>query len=165
MGFFSDILGAALPIVGAVLGGPAGAAAGVALAGIVDPEDEPAPLTIGGTGVRAITLEEAKAAQKAGVLGPAATGGLRKRTIVETVNNRGIVVKRKVTKGGVAVFQADVTAANRVARQLRKLDKRMPRKLVKQSEISRLKDEVTEAALRHARDHGEHHLLPGPPRC
>ncbi len=160
MGFF-DIIKAAIPVAAGVFGG---AAVGELVSGIFGDDEDEMVTRVGGTGVRPITLEEAKEAQRTGVLGPAATGGLRKRTIVETVNSRGIVVKRKTHKGGVAVFQADVTAANRVARQIRRLDKRMPRKIVKESEITRLKNEVTEAALRHARDHGEHHQLP-PPRC
>jgi len=96
----------------------------------------------------------------AGLKPGVSTGAMRKRTTVETLDAMGKVVKRKVTAGGVAVFQADVTAANRVARQVRKLDKRMPRKLVKQSEIARLKDEVTESALRAARNQAD-----CPPKC
>jgi len=141
--FVKQIVAVAAPIVlGPALGG--------GIAGIIAGEEaQLATIT---------DIAKTQAVLAAG--GAVATGGLRKRTIVQTVDAMGKVVKQKVTKGGVAVFQADVTAANRVARQVRKLDKRMPRKLVKQSEIARLKDEVTEAALRSARDHADRH-----PKC
>ncbi len=164
MGFFDFIKPLATIAAGTFLGAEAGAAIG----GLFGDDTE----TVVGTGAQlaaargvdpllgsqpAVSLA---AIGKAG--GGVATGAMRKRTIVETIDANGKVVKRKITKGGVAVFQADVTAANRVARQVRKLDKRMPKKIVKQSEIARLKEEVTESALRHARDsndfghHGHH---------
>lgn len=152
MGFFDFVKPLATLAAGTFLGAT-GATAVSSLFG----DDETVQKT-GGTGVRPITLDEAKEAQRTGVVpGGLGTGAMRKRTIVQTIDAKGNIVKSKITKGGVAVFQADVTAANRVARQVRKLDKRMPRKLVKQSEIARLKDEVTEQALRDARDHGHGH--------
>jgi len=156
MGFFSFLK----PIAQVAAGTFLGAEAAEVIGGVFG-DDEPAALLKTGTGA-----ELAKMRGKALIpaLPATGTGAMRKRTIVETIDANGKVVKRKVTKGGVAVFQADVTAANRVARQVRKLDKRMPRKLVKQSEIARLKDEVTEQALRDARDHGHGHNG-HPPRC
>jgi len=166
MGFFSDLLQTVGTVGATLLGGPvAGAAVGTLLGGgeetlavgkVGGAVLTPTQLTaVGGTAQQIIAATGGKAA---------ITGGLRKITIVQTVNSAGQVVKQKTHKGGVAVFQADVTAANRVARQVRRLEKRMPRKIVKQSEAARLKDEVTNAALRHARDVSSHHLLP-PPRC
>jgi len=146
MGFFdsiiSPILEFAAPIVGA-LGGPVAGVATAALGGAL--------------------AADPTAIAPAGAVG-LATGSMRKQTIVQTIDANGKVVKQKISKGGVAVFQADVTAANRVARQIRRLDKRMPKKIVKQSETARLTEEVKNAALRHARDVSEHHQIP-PPRC
>lgn len=138
MGFFSELLQIAAPIVGALVPGLA------------------APLQVA-VAAPAIIAQQTVEAQAAAA---ARTGAMRKQTLVQTLDASGKVIKQTVTKGGVAVFQQDVTAANRVARQLRRLEKRMPRKLVKQSEQSRLKDEVTNAALRRARD-----LSDCPPKC
>lgn len=169
MGFFSDLLAIAAPIAGTLIGGPAlGLAAGTAVGALLGDDDE-TNLAVGRTGGPILTtaqltgLPGTTSAKIIAATGGVTTGGLRKRTIVETINALGQVVRRKTHKGGVAVFQADVTAANRVARQVRKLDKRLPRKIVKQSEQARLSQEVTNAALRHARDISEHHQLP--PRC
>jgi len=162
MGFFDfvkPLLGVAATVVG-------GTVAGAAVADILGIGDDEEMVTKVGTGAQLAALRGTdpvlgrNVAQSLAAIGAApggmVTGGLRKRTIVETVNAAGQVVKRKVTKGGVAVFQQDVTAANRVARQLRKLDKRMPKKIVKQSETARLTEEVKNAALRHARDSADH---------
>ncbi len=141
MGFFSEILAAAAPIVGGLLGIP----------------------TVGAAVGAQATIEAVQTQQQITALtaaGAAATGAMRKQTVVQTLDAAGKVVKQTITKGGVAVFQSDVTAANRVARQVRRLDKRMPRKVVKETEITRLKNEVTEAALRRARDGAD-----CPPKC
>ena len=87
------------------------------------------------------------------------TGSLRRRTIVETFNPRtGTVCKRETFKGAPAVMQSDVAAANRLNRQLARLKKKQPVRLVKPSQITMLKDEVVESALRRARDDC-------PPKC
>jgi len=83
----------------------------------------------------------------------AATGSLRRRTIVETFNPRtGAVSKRETLKGAPAVMQSDVAAANRLNRALRRLNKKQPKKLVRESEMTALKNEVVNSALRRARD-------------
>jgi len=94
------------------------------------------------------------------------TGGLRRITIVQTIDPAtGKVVKEERFKGAPAVMQSDVAAANRLNRQLRKLNARQPKKMVKQSIASRLKEEVVESALRHAihNGHDEHHNGNGDP--
>jgi len=165
-GFFDFVENLAVTAA-TVFGGPIGGAAASALL-----SGEPETLAVGKVGGPVLTQAQltgvsgtaAQIIKATGGATAAATGGMRKITIVQTLNAAGQVVKQKTTKGGVAVFQSDVTAANRVARQVRRLEKRMPRKLVKQSETARLKEEVTEAALRRARDISDHHHL-NPPRC
>jgi len=158
MGFWDKIVAPVLVGAAGVFGGAAGATAVAGLLG--DGAEEEEIVTKVGLG------EGLKSAVKRGATGlvlaetAMVTGAMRKRTIVQTLDAAGNIVKSKTTKGGVAVFQQDVTAANRVARQLRRLDKRMPRKIIKQSETARLTQEVTNAALRRARDNGD---CPPPP--
>jgi len=99
-------------------------------------------------------------------LAGAEAGSLRQRTIVETfspITNK--VFKRKVTMGGVAVFNQDVAAANRLNRQLRRLNKKQPKKLVKQSQIAQLKEDVVESALRNAANGAGHAVVHVPKSC
>jgi len=162
MGFFSELLAVALPVVGAVVGGPAGAALGGTVSGLLGLQEE-TQLMVGGTGVRAITLPEAKAAQAAGVLGavsPSVTGRFRKQTIVQTIDPAtGKVISQKVTQGGVAVFAADAAAAKRFFRQIRKLDAKLPRKTQKVSSQKMLTDRLVNNALERAGDKD------CPPKC
>jgi len=155
MGFFSFVKPLATLAAGTFLGAGAAEAIGSLLGG--DEETAMVPAT---TTALPVATEIGIAARKA-LTTPQATGALRTRTIVQTIDPAGRILKSKVHKGGVAVFQADVTAANRVARQVRKLDKRLPRKLVKETELTRLKNEVAAQALRDARDGRS---CP-PPRC
>ena len=159
-GFFDFVKPLVVPLATAF----GGAALGTALSGVLGDDEE--VVTKVGTGAELALMRGKPLISKEALAalgnGGAVGVGVRKRTIVQTLDKAGNVVKSKTHKGGVAVFQADVAAANRVARQVRKLDKRMPKKIVKQSEIARLKEEVTESALRHARDsndfghHGHH---------
>jgi len=156
MGFFSflkPIVKAALPIIAGVVGGEA-------LVAAIAPESKEEAMAVT-TGLSAA----AQARVAAGTVGVPATlttaqavaiesrGRQRKRTIVETFDPRtGIVLRRKVHMGGVAVFAADAAAARRIFRQVRNLDKRLPRKLVKQSQIKQLTDRVIKNALEDAGD-------------
>lgn len=80
-------------------------------------------------------------------------GRVRKRTIVESFDPlTGVVLRRKVHMGGVAVFAADAAAARRLFRQVRKLDARLPRKTVKESQVKQLTDRVVKNALERAGD-------------
>lgn len=89
-----------------------------------------------------------------GVTGACPTQGtLRRRTIVETFDPaNNVVCKRETFKGAPAVMQSDVAAANRLNRALRRLNKKQPKRLVRESPITTLKNEVVESALRRARD-------------
>jgi len=139
MGFFDsigDILKIAAPIaIGAIAGPTIGAGA----VGLV-------------TATTAQTQITQAAAQQA-LVAAGTNGSLRRRTIVETFNPAtGAVTKRETMSGAPAVMQSDVAAANRLNRQLKRLNARQPRKTVRMSESARLKDELLNASLRAARD-------------
>lgn len=162
MGFFSgiaDIIGAALPIIGNVLLPGAGGALGAAVGGVIGgtPPIQTAVTTVGAFGG---TLVGQQAATNV-ALGTAAlaaqgacpTGTLRRRTIVQTFDPRtGAVTKQEIQSGAPAVMQSDVAAANRLNRALRRLNKKQPKRLVRESPVTQLKNEVVESALRKARD-------------
>jgi len=147
MGFFKDIFAIAAPVLGQVVSGTAIGGA-LALPGVT-------------AGVSAVAnIQKGVALQKATQAAVATpTGGLRRRTIVETFDPAtNVVTKQETFKGAPAVMMSDVAAANRVNRQVRKLEKRLPKKMVQESATARLKREVLDAGLRAARDHaGGHH--------
>lgn len=151
MGFFSflePLLEVAAPIIGGFLGVPA-------ISGVTAPSPTMAAVE------RAVTMPgPAQLAKEQARLVGAQVGAQRRRTIVETFDvSTGVVTKRETFKGAPAVMQSDVAAANRLNRQLRRLNKKQPKKLVRPSAITQLKDEVIETALRRARDNG------CPPAC
>jgi len=122
------------------------------------------PQTAAGLVAKAIQPEVEKAVIPTTLIGEATgvavtkTGGLRRITIVQTIDPAtGKVVKQETFKGAPAVMQSDVAAANRLNRQLRRLNSKQPKKMVKQSLAARLKEEVVESALRHAIHNGNGH--------
>ena len=121
MGFFSELLGVVAPIAGAFLGLPAApvAAAPAAVAptllaaptqlAAISAPPSATPLLVAGTRGQMISPSTREALFKAA---GSPTGGLRKRTIIETFDpGSGFVTKRRIHDGGVAVFSADVAAA------------------------------------------------------
>jgi len=156
MGFFSELLGVVAPVVGGLLGGPAGAAVGALLT-----PGETTQLSVGRVGGAVLTPTQLLSAGGTAQQIIAATGGttaivtgrLRKRTIIETFDPAtGKVLRQSVTAGGVAVFAADAAAAKRFFRQIRKLDQKLPRRTVKQSDVKQLTDRVVKNALERAGD-------------
>jgi len=141
MGFFSDLLGTALPILGGALTAVTG---GTALAGAIGALPQSQALA---------AIPVAAAANAAAQLPVATNGSLRKRTIVETFDPRtGQVTKRDAAlPGAPAVMRSDVVAANRLDREITKLNKRRKKKVVKQSPAAALKDELELAQLRSLR--------------
>jgi len=160
MGFFSSLVTTLAPIAAGFLGVPAPPTVQAAVAQAAAPTVLP---TLGqAVALGAAAIQPVLAPLTA--VGDRGTGALRRRTIVETFNpTTGGVFKREILKGAPAVMQSDVAAANRLNRQLRRLNKKQPKKLVRQSTITQLKDEVVETALRHARDGGAHHGHNGEP--
>jgi hypothetical protein len=81
------------------------------------------------------------------------TGGLRKRTTIETFDpGSGFVTRVETFPGGVAVRASDAAAARRFFRQISKLSKKLPRKTVKESQLKQLTDRVVKNALERAGD-------------
>lgn len=147
MGFFSDLLKTAAPIVGSFLGLPAPPV--TAVARVREPGTKP---SITPRLQEKLFGEQIAAREMAAAGGACPTqGALRRRTIVETFDpETGAVCRSETFKGAPAVMQSDVAAANRLNRALRRLNKQQPRKLVKQTTLSRLKEDVIEGALRGA---------------
>lgn len=161
MGFFSELLSVALPIAGAVIGGPAGAAVGGTISGLLGLQEETAVAV--GTGAQLAAMrgvspllgsQPAVSLAAIGVgAGAVVTGRLRKRTTVQTFDPvTGKVVKQVQFDGGVAVRAADAAAAKRFFRQIRKLDQKLPRRTVKESQMKQLTDRVVKNALERAGD-------------
>jgi len=178
MGFFSELLGAALPIVGGIFGGATGAGAGTAIANILGAGDpEPATALAVGTGAQLAAMRgvspllgtnvaQSLAAIGTGTtvatVGAIVTGRLRKQTTVQTIDPAtGRVVRSVTFAGGVAVRAADAAAAKRFFRQIRKLDAKLPRRTVKESAVKQLTDRVVKNALEKAGDNGPS----CPPKC
>ncbi len=159
MGFFSELLGTVTSIGGALLGIPqapvaTGTVARMApLAAISAPPSATgvsALATIAGTRGQAISPGTREALFKAA---GSPTGGLRKRTTVETFDpGSGFVTKIVMFDGGVAVRSADVAAFKRVFRQVSRINKKLPRKVVKESAVKQLTDRVVKNALERAGD-------------
>ncbi len=153
MGFFGDLLKVALPIAGSVFGG---AAAGTAISALIDPAT-PAVVTTGlspaaqarvaaGTVVAPVSLTTAQAIA-------ARAGRMRKRTIIQTFDPvTGVVSRQESFAGGVAVRSADVAAFRRVFRQITSINKKLPRKLIKQGQVKQLTDRLVRNALEQAGD-------------
>jgi len=158
MGFFSELLGTVAPIVATAFGGPAAGAAATGIAGLLTGGET--VTKVGGTGLTAGAVQAfvqatpgiTAAAVAAGAC-PTGTGGLRKRTIVQTIcPTTGKVFKQEIFAGGVAIRASDVAAAKRVFRQVSKLAAKMPRKTIKESAVKQLTDRVVKNALERAGD-------------
>lgn len=158
-GFFSELLGTVAKVAVPLLGGTAVGAGISALLG----GDETVTKVGTGADIAALRgqplISSAALAALGPVVGGAAcpptTGGLRKRTIVQTFcPSSGKVFKQEMFAGGVAIRASDVAAAKRVFRQVSKLSQKMPRKTVKESPIKQLTDRVVKNALEKAGDNG-----------
>jgi len=157
MGFFSDILGTVAGVAGSFLGVRAPVAAPMAapvalapLAAISAPPGALVPTVVAGTRGQMISPGTREALFKAA---GSPTGGLRKRTTVETFDpGSGFVTKVLIFDGGVAVRSADIAAFKRVFRQITRISKKLPRKVIKQSQVKALTDRLVKNALEQAGD-------------
>jgi len=160
--FLGPIAGIAAPFVSDILGGdPVGMAKTVSKGAVAIAKATGAAGNIAGSATRAgiSTTTTIAADGTTEIARISVTGSLRRRTIVETFSpESGAITKREVLKGAPAVMQSDVAAANRLNRALRRLNKKQPKKLVRETEITSLKNEVVASALRRARDDC-------PPKC
>jgi len=170
MGFFSflkPLVELATPVVGALIGTAAAPGVTAALGALTGDTPAQTALKVAAAGGPGLVTQTALSIGTAQGALAGITGNLRRRTIVQTFNPiTGAILKSEIFKGAPAVMNSDVAAANRLNRQLSRLNKKQPRKTVKQSTAARLKEEVVESALREAihNGHNGHVLLPAP-RC
>jgi len=156
MGFFDfveDIFQIAVPVLDVFSPGGGNILAGAGSLLGLDLEDKPAAVAKPGGSLGNISGAAGTQMVVAGATagGAVTTGGLRRRTLIETFNPAtGNIVKREIHKGAVAVFSSDVAAANRLNRALKRLNKKQPKKLIRQSAAAMLKEQVIENALRRA---------------
>lgn len=83
---------------------------------------------------------------------PAMIGGGNGRTVRQTVvitrdTATGEIIRQVVLQGAPFLMGRDVQIANRVFRQSTRLQKRLPKRLVKQSRRAALTEQIVEAAL------------------
>ncbi len=149
-GFFSELLGTVTTIGGALLGIPVQpTVAATAVQKVMLPPTT-ALATIAGTRGQMIDPGTREALFKAA---GSPTGGLRKRTTVETFDpGSGFVTKVLIFDGGVAVRSSDIAAFRRVFRQVTAINKKLPRKVIKQSQVKALTDRLVKNALEQAGD-------------
>lgn len=76
----------------------------------------------------------------------------RTRTIVQTIDPAGTVVKQQVLRGSPHLMRRDLLTAKRVFRLASKLHEKLPRRTVKESEITQLKNRIVKKALDKAAD-------------
>jgi len=75
-------------------------------------------------------------------------GSRATRTVVETVDVRtGQIVSRKIMPGSPYLMNSEIKAAKKVWKQAANLQKRIPRKVRKQSQTEQLKDAAIQAAI------------------
>lgn len=73
--------------------------------------------------------------------------GRRTRTIVQTLSADGTVVRQKVLRGSPHLMNRDLMIAKRVFNVSTKLHAKLPRKTVKESEVTALKNRIVKNAL------------------
>jgi len=132
---------APLAIAGAVLADPVGSVLGP-VAGI-------ASLATGLVGLEGIGVP---AQQANGVVDTTGFGGgngrTATRTIVQTMDlATGQIIRMKTMPGSPRLMNSDVAAARKVIKSVGKLHNQMPRRTVKESQATKLKDAAIAAAL------------------
>lgn len=86
-------------------------------------------------------------------------GSVATRTVVETMDLKtGKIVRRKVMPGSPFLMNSEIKAAKKVFRQSAALSKRIPRKTVRESATTQLKNAAIEAAIRNATS-GDHQIV------
>lgn len=176
MGFLDTLFDIAAPIVSAIVPGGGilaglGRAAGlgsqpVARTAIASPLQIPsAALAATMPSLRAPAARQFIGAAQG--VGGGGNGQVSVMTIVQTIDNAtGAVVREKTLRGSPFLMNSDIAVAKRVFRTASKLGARLPKRIVKQSEASKLKDEIQDAAfsaIRNGAHHGGHHLVPACP--
>jgi len=76
-------------------------------------------------------------------------GRFSKRTIVQTLDQSTGQISQKIMSGAPHIMNSDIRAAKKVFRQSAKLHSRMPRRTVKESETTKLKNAAVSKALQN----------------
>lgn len=109
----------------------------------------------GDVGIQAL-LAQGSGVQIPGVEGqPSPAGGGNGRTVRQTIvvtrdTMTGNIIRTEVKQGAPLLMGRDVQIANRVFRQSQRLQKRLPKKIIKQSRRAALTNLVVEGALERA---------------
>jgi len=142
MGFLSNIAGAALQFgIGALTGQPA-----IATAASV----------VGSAGVSAVLGSPAAAARRG--VGVGGNGVTHLQTIVQSIDNAtGAVVREDIMKGTPFLMNSDMIVARRVFKMLSEANAKLPRKTVRQTETTALKNQLVNTALQAGISHNVHH--------
>lgn len=164
VGFFSNLLRSGAKILGSVLGfgGPAVArptvatglqriGAGARRAGALVAAG--ATFGAGDVGIQALLSGPSGGVQIPGQEGTAGGGNGRsvRQTIVVTRDSMtGVILRTEVLRGAPFLMGRDVQIANRVFRQSTRLQRRLPKKIIRQSQRSALVNRVVSSALERA---------------
>jgi len=104
----------------------------------------------------ALAPEVTAAVTKGGFACP--TNKNRVRTIIQTISPAGKVIRQSIEKGRPFLMNRDIVIAKRVFRTVAKVSGRLPKRTVKQSAASMLKDAAIDKAMRDVlTDNGHHH--------
>lgn len=152
-GFFSKLLGVVGQVGGALLGIPQAAPTVITKAA-------PSKLAFAKTAAVA-ELQERAAAALPGQVSVVGARIVATQTIVQSLDAAGNVVKQKILEGSPFLMNKDILAAKRVFKLSGKLASRLPKKTVKQSLTSRLKDELIHHAIERIPFNGNGNGIPG----
>jgi len=146
MGFLSSIAGAALNIgTGLLFGGP--------LAAVPAVQAATAAVASGAGSLLGVGPERAP-----GAVGTGGNGVTHRRTVVQTIENAtGNVIREEMRRGAPFLMKHEIQVAKRVFKTVNKLANRLPKKTVRQSTTSALKDQLIDASLTTAIAHTGHH--------
>ena len=141
--------GGVMSTLGGAVGGVLGPAVGGALA------VASAPLGFVEAGLQVATgllnvFDPATGEQQVDLTGfGGGNGRFSKRTIVQTLDQSTGQISQKVMSGAPHIMNSDIRAAKKVFRQSAKLHSRMPRRTVKESETTKLKNAAVQKALQN----------------
>jgi len=143
MGFLTELLGTAVQFgVGAITGQPAISTA----AGIVAAQGTRALVGIGSP------------AAVSGTPGAGGNGVTHLRTVVQSIDNAtGAVVRESIQEGSPFLMNKDMQIARKVFKMIGMANKRLPKKMVRVSEATMLKDQLVTSSLQAAITHNAHH--------
>jgi len=144
MGFLTELFGTAVNLgVGALTGQPGVAAASGLIA------SRGAESLIGTT--------PAAAVRRATGLG-GGNGVTHLRTVVQSIDNAtGAIVRESIQEGSPFLMNKDMQIARKVFKMIGMANKRLPKKMVRVSAATMLKDQLVESSLQNAISHNHHH--------